>query len=72
MSTFQRSIERDLMVFEYVNEIGLEFQYQQKESNNFTKGLMEFRKPENVQEILRFIFSCNWIKSSIPDFSNKS
>ena len=43
-----------------------------KESDNFTTGLMEFRKPENVQEIQRFIFACNWMKSSIPDFSNKS
>jgi hypothetical protein len=28
---------------------------------------MEFRKPENVQEIQRFIFACNWMRSKIPE-----
>jgi hypothetical protein len=39
--------------------VGLEFQHiPAKESDNFTKGFMEFRKPENVQELQRFICAC--------------
>jgi hypothetical protein len=37
--------------------------------DTMVSGLMGIRRPENVQELQKFICACNWMRSSIPDFT---
>jgi hypothetical protein len=51
--------------FRVIDEFGVTF------DESMVAGLMEIRRPENAQELQKFICACNWMRSSIPDFAKE-